>query len=104
MDEFRKEYKIKKDDPDYEKNILASFGLEIINLLKECPIKIYSVEQAETEKEDKDTKEKYNVMSVIAKITKLQHKSKDGKCINLGKPSKVSKNNFKLSKDKVKKV
>lgn len=100
MDEFRKEYKIKKDDPDYEKNILASFGLEIINLLKECPIKIYSVEQIEFEKEDKETKEKYNAMSVTAKITKLQHKNKNGKCINLGKPDKNKTPSLKIEKVK----
>jgi hypothetical protein len=100
MDEFRKEYKIKKDDVDYEKNILASFGLEIINLLKECPIKIYSVEHIETEKEDKDTKEKYNVMSVMAKITRLEHKNKNGKCINLGKPDRSKTPALKIEKVK----
>lgn len=88
MDEFRKEYKIKNDDPEYEKNIMASFGLEIINLLKECPIKIYSVDSIESEKEDKETKEKFNILTVNAKITKLQHKDKNGKCINLGRGTK----------------
>lgn len=88
MIKFEKEYKIKEDDPKYQDNILASFGLEIINLLKECPIKIYSVESAEIEKEDPKTKEKIKVMSISANITKLQHKDKNGKCINLGRGTK----------------
>ena len=88
MDEFRKEYKIKEDDPKYQDNILASFGLEIINLLNECPIKIYSVSSIELEKDDPETKEKIKVMSVSAKITRLEYKDKNGKCIKVGRKEK----------------
>jgi hypothetical protein len=101
MDEFRKEYKIKEDDINYKDNILASFGLEILNLIKECPIKIYSVDSIEFEKEDKITKEKFNVMAVTAKITKLQHKNKNGQCIKIGKQdrSKLPVRNIKKVKN-----
>ena len=98
MIEFRKEYKIKDGDSDYGKNILASFGLELINLLKECPIKIYSVSSNEFEKEDKETKEKYNVMSVIAKITRLEHKNRNGKCVRIGNKAVKAINKKELKK------
>lgn len=107
MFKFEKEYKIKLGDLDYKKNILASFGFEIINLLKECPIKIYSVDTIEAEKEDDKTKEKFSVMIVNANITKLQHKNRSGKCKKINIPGtkvkfKINKNDFKNSKKKVK--
>ena len=89
MFELTKEYKIKEDDKDYKNNILASFGLEIINLLKESPIKIYSIEDIEEEKEDSKTKEKYKAMTVKAKITKLVNKDRTGKDINIKKTVKA---------------
>lgn len=92
MIEFRKEYEIKDGDPNYEKNILASFGLEIINLLKECPIKIYSIEYKKLEKE------KYNIMSVIAKITRLEHKNRNGKCVRIGNKAVKAINKKELKK------
>ena len=92
MIEFRKEYEIKDGDPNYEKNILASFGLEIINLLKECPIKIYSIEYKKLEKE------KYNIMSVIAKITRLEHKNRNGKCIRVSNKAVKAINKKELKK------
>ena len=89
MFELSKEYKIKEEDKEYKNNILASFGLEIINLLKESPIKIYSVEDIEEEKEDKETKEKYKAMTVKAKITRLLNKDRTGKNINVKKTTKA---------------
>jgi hypothetical protein len=107
MFKFEKEYKIKLGDIDYKKNILASFGFEIINLLKECPIKIYSVDTLEVEKEDDKTKEKFDVMVVTANITKLHHKDKKGKCKKINIPAtksklKINKIDLKNSKKKVK--
>lgn len=89
MFELTKEYKIKEEDKEYKNNILASFGLEIINLLKESPIKIYSVEDIEEEKEDKETKLKYKALTVKAKITRLFNKDKNDKNIFVKKTVKA---------------
>lgn len=77
---LQKEYIVKKDDENYKNNILASFGLEIINLLKDGPIKIYSITDKELKKEDPKTKEINDIIVVKADITKLCYNKESKEC------------------------